>query len=252
MKQKETTSVKENIRSLLGVLAIALSIRILLIEPFNIPSGSMIPSLLVGDYLFVSRFIYGYSRFSLPFGYHLSSLEGRVAQFRKPKRGEVVVFRLPSDNKVDYIKRVIGLPGDRVQIREGIIFINDVPVQLKKVGPYKKKADENGGIVEATLYEETLPGGVQHLIIKQHPFGEAPLDNTPVYKVPEDHYFVMGDNRDGSLDSRVLHAVGFIPNDHLIGRAEVLFFSTDGTCRWWEVWKAFGATRWGRFPQLID
>lgn len=249
---KPIKTLFENIRSLGGAILLALAVRILVVEPFNIPSGSMIPSLLVGDYLFVSRYLYGYSRFSVPFGYAIPYFDGRVAQWRKPERGEVIVFRLPTNTKVDYIKRVIGLPGDQVQLKGGIVHINGEPVKLEKRGEYHKRADENGTIVDAQLYEETLPGDVKHLIIHQQPLGRGALDNTPVYTVPEGHYFVMGDNRNGSLDSRVLHEVGYIPEDYLIGRAEVLFFSTDGRARWWEIWKWPTATRWGRFPQLID
>jgi signal peptidase I len=249
--QYSVQKIKDNIRSLGSALFLALAVRIFAFEPFNIPSGSMIPSFLVGDYLFVSRYIYGYSRYSIPFGYAIPFFEGRILQNRGPTQGEVVVFRIPSDLKTDYIKRVIGLPGDRVQLKDGIVFVNDEPATVKKIGPYVSRAEENGGMVHATLYEETLPNGVKHPIIKHDPFGANDLDNTPEFTVPEGHYFVMGDNRDRSKDSRVMHAVGFIPNDVLIGRAEVIFFSTDGRGPWNKPWKWPTAIRWGTFPRLV-
>ncbi len=242
----------DQLRSLGGAAVLAVLLRVFIVEPFNIPSGSMIPSLLVGDYLLVSRFIYGYSRFSVPFGYAFLDTPGRFAQLQTPEQGAVVVFRLGSNPKIDYVKRVIGLPGDTVQLKEGVVYINGKPAPLKKIGPYRARAEEGGAEVQATLYEETLPNGVKHFIIKHEDFGEAPLDNTPVYQVPAGHYFVMGDNRDHSLDSRVQHAVGYIPNDYLIGRAEVLFFSTDGRGPWYMPWNWPFAIRWGRFPRLIN
>lgn len=255
MSKKETTVEKQGIKDffkfVIQVGLLAVFIRAFTFEPFNIPSGSMIPSLLVGDYLFVSKYSYGFSKYSIPFGYAFDYFNGRFFQFRKPARGEVVVFRLPSDPKVDYIKRVVGLPGDRVQMRSGVLYINDVAAELKEISSYQEKAEVDGGLVTATLYEETLPGGATHPIIKQVPLGAGPLDNTPVYTVPEGHYFVMGDNRDGSSDSRVLHAVGYIPEDHLIGQAEIIFFSTDGTAKVWEFWKWFSAARWSRILSWI-
>jgi signal peptidase I len=238
-------------RSLASAFVCVLTLRTFLLEPFNIPSGSMIPSLLVGDYLVVSRFTYGYGRFSVPFGYLLPPLKGRVFPLETPKQGDVVVFRLPTDPKTDYIKRVIGTPGDRIELKDGVIYVNDTPANLDKKGLYEKRADEKGGIVKADLYEETLPNGTKHLVIHQKPLGEGYLDNTPVYVVPEGCYFVMGDNRTGSLDSRVLHEIGYIPEEYLIGRAQVVFFSTDDRARFWQPWKWPFATRWGDFPHFI-
>lgn len=240
------------IRSLLGAFLLAIFLRTVALEPFNIPSGSMIPTLLVGDYLVVSKYTYGFSRYSIPFGYMFDYFKGRVLKTRDPKLGDVVVFRLPMDPKIDYIKRVVGLPGDQIQMKEGILYINDQPCLIKPVGPYQEQAEDNGRVVEAMEYVETLPNGVSHRIIKLYPFGNAPLDNTPVYTVPAGHYFMMGDDRDASSDSRVLHAVGYIPEDHLIGEAQVIFFSTNGTARWWEFWKWPTATRYWRLLRLIS
>ena len=227
---KKTGTVWDTIKTVLYAIGIALVIRTAAVEPFNIPSGSMIPTLLVGDYLFVSKFSYCYSRYSLPFG--LPLIPGRVL-FREPERGDVAVFKLPRDNSTDYIKRIVGLPGDRIQVTGGVLQINGVPVRRERV------EDVLEGSGRATQryaqYVETLPGGRQHRIIEVS--DDGPLDNTPVYVVPAGHYFAMGDNRDNSLDSRVLSGVGFVPAANLVGRAEVTFFSTNGEARIWEVWK---------------
>ncbi len=223
-------------------MLIALVVRTVAYEPFNIPSGSMIPTLLVGDYLFVSKFSYGYSRYSLPFGLPLFS--GRIL-FHSPERGDVAVFKLPTDNSTDYIKRLIGLPGDHIQMKGGNLYINDQLVPRRRIDDY---LDQEGGMVRPVAhYIETLPndhGGRAHPIIK---YGDnGPLDNTEVYDVPPEHYFGMGDNRDNSQDSRVLAAVGYIPAENLVGRAEFLFFSTDGSARLWEIWKWPFAIRYDR------
>jgi len=224
---------------------IALVIRTIGFEPFNIPSSSMKPTLLVGDYLFVSKYSYGYSRYSLPFG--LPLIPGRVA-FTEPNRGDVAVFKLPTDNKTDYIKRIMGLPGDRIQVKHGIVYINDTALKRKRVADYIENTG-GGGSFRAAQFEETLPDGRKHLILELTDAG--PLDNTDLYIVPEGHYFAMGDNRDNSQDSRVREAVGFIPKANLVGRAEVLFFSTNGAARWWEIWNWPFAMRFKRFFQGI-
>jgi len=200
----------------------------------------MVPTLLVGDYLFVSKFSYGYSRFSLPFGPPVFS--GRLF-FRSPERGDVVVFKLPTDNSTDYIKRVIGLPGDHIQMKNGILFINGQPVPRRRIQDYLYQ-EGPGMTIPLAQYIETLPNGVQHRIIEMSDNG--PLDNTQEYVVPPGDYFMMGDNRDNSQDSRVLSAVGYVPAENLIGRAEFLFFSTDGSARLWEIWKWPFAIRYGR------
>lgn len=237
----------ELFKTVVFALAIALGVRTFAFEPFNIPSGSMIPTLLVGDYLFVSKFSYGYSRYSFPLG--LVPFSGRFLE-DAPERGDVAVFRLPTDTKVDYIKRVIGLPGDTIQLRQGILHINGKPVERRRLDDYivnKGTAAEK----RVRQYEETLPNGVSHTIIELA--GDTGyLDNTPVYTVPAGHYFMMGDNRDGSQDSRVLNEVGFVPVENMIGRADRLFFSHDGSAEIWEIWKWPFAIRYGRLLNGID
>ena len=237
----------ETAKTIVYAMLLALVIRSLAFEPFNIPSGSMIPNLLVGDYLFVSKYSYGYSKHSLPFSPPI--LSGRLMS-KTPKRGDVAVFKLPRDNDTDYIKRVIGLPGDKVQMVQGRVKINGTILRRQRI--------EN--FIDIRLgkswpqYVEKLPNGREHRIIEQ--FGDfSPLDNTDTYTVPKGHYFMMGDNRDNSADSRVQRGadrVGFVPLENFVGRAEVLFFSTDGTSSIWEIWKWIPAMRFGRFFRVIQ
>lgn len=222
MEEKKAHSFWEMIKTVIIAVAIALVVRTLLFEPFSIPSGSMLPTLLVGDYLFVSKYAYGYSRYSLPFG--LPLIPDRVLA-APPRRGDVVVFKLPADNSTDYIKRVIGLPGDRIQLKQGLLYINDKPVQRKPVGDIVLPG-ANGLNQRYHRYVETLPNDVSHVIIEISDSG--PFDNTGVYVVPEGHFFALGDNRDSSRDSRFLGEVGYIPFVNLVGRAELIFFSVDG------------------------
>ena len=235
MSESKQSGVLETIRTVFYAVLIAMVVRTFAYEPFNIPSKSMVPTLLVGDYLFVSKLSYGYSRYSLPFG--LPLFEGRIWE-DQPERGDVAVFKLPSDNSTDYIKRVIGLPGDTVQMIGGILHINGQAVERERIADYR---DPDTNAVY-TQYIETLPNGVRHPILEEGD-GRA-YDETPPFKVPEGHYFMMGDNRDNSLDSRA--AVGFVPAENLIGRAEILFFSTDGSARIWEIWNWPGAIRFSR------
>ena len=239
-RKKAAGGIVDTVKTIVYAVLIALVVRTIAYEPFNIPSGSMVPTLLVGDYLFVSKFSYGYSRFSLPFGPPVFS--GRLF-FRSPERGDVVVFKLPTDNSTDYIKRVIGLPGDHIQMKNGILFINGQPVPRRRIQDYLYQ-EGAGMTIPLAHYIETLPNGVQHRIIEMSDNG--PLDNTQEYVVPPGDYFMMGDNRDNSQDSRVLSAVGYVPAENLIGRAEFLFFSTDGSARLWEIWKWPFAIRYGR------
>src|SRR6267142_1213390 len=199
-KASEGGSLMDTLRVIVHALILALLVRIFLYQPFNIPSGSMIPTLLVGDYLFVSKFSYGYSKYSFPWSPNL--FNGRILG-SEPKRGDVAVFKLPSDNSTDYIKRVIGLPGDRVQMKNGILYINDQPCPRRRIDDYLYR-EGNGSVILLAQYIETLPNGRQHLIIKMGDNG--PLDNTQVYNVPPGEYFMMGDNRDNSMDSRILSA----------------------------------------------
>ena len=245
-KKKASGGIVDTIKTIVYAVLIALVVRTVAYEPFNIPSGSMIPTLLVGDYLFVSKFSYGYSRFSLPFGLPLFS--GRIF-FHPLERGDVVVFKLPTDNSTDYIKRVIGLPGDTIQMKQGELFINDKEVPRKPIEDYMYQ-EGDGVLVPMKQYIETLPNGRQHRIIKIG--NDGPLDNTPEYHVPSGDYFMMGDNRDNSQDSRVLSAVGYVPAENLIGKAQFIFFSTDGTARLWEVWKWPFAIRYNRLFKGIN
>src|ERR1700722_6934580 len=243
--KKSSGGVYETFKTIIYAILIALAVRTVGYEPFNIPSGSMIPTLLVGDYLFVSKFSYGYSRYSLPFG--LPLFPGRILEFHKPERGDVTVFKLPTDTSTDYIKRIVGLPGDKIQMIHGNLFINGQMVPRRQVDDCVYQ--EGGSVVLMHQYIESLPRGpdeppLEHRIIKVG--DDGPLDNTPVYEVPAGDYFGMGDNRDNSQDSRVISAVGFIPAENLVGPAQFLFFSTNGSAAWWQVWNWPFAIRYSR------
>jgi signal peptidase I len=246
--EKRRGKLAENLHTLFVALLFALVIRAFLFQPFSIPSGSMIPTLLVGDYLLVSKYSYGYSRHSLPFSPPL--FEGRLFG-DGPERGDVAVFKLPRDGRTDYIKRVIGLPGDRIHVRDGVVYLNGEPVKRERVADFLLE-DENGNILRIPQYRETLPNGVSYLTLDM--LEDGPGDNTQLYVVPPDHYFMMGDNRDNSLDSRVPGSigVGFVPAENLVGRAEITFFSTAGTARFWEVWRWPDAMRWDRVFDPIE
>ena len=241
---KKQEGVGETVWTVVYTLIIAVVIRTFLFEPFNIPSGSMIPTLLVGDYLFVSKFSYGYSKHSAPFS--VIPFSGRIFM-SQPQRGDVIVFKLPSDNKTDYIKRLIGLPGDTVRMQDGRLFINGQLIEREKVGDYVYR-DTDGNVRRPTLYKETLPGGKVHDILEEG--DNRRLDNTREFLVPEGTFFMMGDNRDTSVDSRA--DVGYVPAENLVGRAEILFFSTDGSAAMWEVWKWPFAIRFGRLFHGIN
>jgi signal peptidase I len=216
-----------------------------LAEPFYVPSGSMEPTLLIGDALLASKYPYGYSTASLPIQINLPET-GRVFG-RTPKRGDVVVFRWPGDRSQAWVKRVIGLPGDRIQMRQGQLFINDRPATLKPEG-LGEAEDDNGGSEPARRYIETLPGGVSHEIFKLYDNGR--LDNTPEVTVPPGRLFVMGDNRDNSADSRVPvreGGVGLLPMDDLVGRADAVVGSWDLGIRSQPVWTWLSGFRLARF-----
>jgi signal peptidase I len=242
---QEKSGVKDTIRVVIHALILALLVRIFLFQPFNIPSGSMIPTLLVGDYLFVSKYSYGYSRYSFPFGPNLFS--GRIWA-KEPNRGDVVVFKLPRDNETDYIKRVIGLPGDEIQMVHGVLHINGEAVKKERVDDFVMR-DPAGRERHMARYMETLPNGVTYPVLDL--INEGIGDNTDVYKVPEGHFFMMGDNRDNSTDSRFLSEVGYVPFENLVGRAQIIFFSIDEDASFWQIWKWPTDVRWSRILEAV-
>ena len=246
-KKKDEGGFMETAKVIVQALLIALVIRTFLFQPFNIPSGSLIPTLLIGDYLFVSKYTYGYSKHSVPFSPDI--FQGRVWA-AEPKRGDIAVFKLPKDNATDYIKRVIGLPGDRIQMRDGVLFINGEAVKKERIEDYvDTEAGGEGDGHPIQQFEETLPNGVKYRVLDQVPNGSA--DNTIEYVVPPAHYFMMGDNRDNSEDSRFLDAVGYVPIENYVGRADIIFFSISRGTTLWEVWKWPFEIRWGRFLNLL-
>ncbi len=249
-KHKDT--LWENVKALFYAVLLAVLIRTFWLQPFHIPSGSMIPSLLIGDNLFVSKTAYGYSRYSIPFGGSINYFSGRIWG-AEPKLGEVVVFRPVADPNTDFIKRVVGLPGDRVQMKEGLLYINDVVCPVEPNGEVEVINDKgtSSTVLKAPQYIETLPNGVKHLIIKKDPFGAGTYDNTPVYNVPPGHYFMVGDNRDGSNDARAQGIVGYIPFENLVGRASFIFFSTGGHIALWEIWKWPFTAYYNRIGEVI-
>jgi signal peptidase I len=241
----------ETVKTVAYALLIALVIRTFLFQPFNIPSGSMENTLLVGDYLFVEKFAYGYSRYSFPFGF--PPFQGRVLA-AQPQRGDVIVFKMPNANSPDYmkdfIKRVIGLPGDRVQMINGQVWLNDKAIPKVRVADYIE-TDEFGVENNVKRYRETLPGGKSYFVLDRRENGEG--DNTQVYVVPPGHYFMMGDNRDNSADSRLeVGGFGFVPAQDLEGKAELIFFSTNGDAQVWEFWKWPWTVRYNRLFTVID
>jgi len=259
---KEKESWWATLRFFLLLFLAALLLRSLVIAPFSIPSGSMLPRLMIGDYLFVSKWSYGYSRFSLPFG--LFGAEGRFMG-GLPARGDVVVFRYPAAEE-DWVKRVIGLPGDTVEVRDGAVILNGEPLPRQRIADYAAPVSPNspcrvtmdgavrrlrdgggGGICAYPRFRETLPDGTSYEILDQIVDGEA--DTFEPVRVPADHVFVMGDNRDESADSRFSieqEGVGMLPVDNLLGRVLVTFWSTDGSAEWIKPWTWLSAARWDR------
>jgi signal peptidase I len=244
-KMEAKGSTRDTIRVIIHALILALIVRVFLFQPFNIPSGSMIPTLLIGDYLFVSKYSYGYSRYSFPFGFDL--FPGRIWA-ADPERGDVVVFKLPRDNETDYIKRVIGLPGDEIQMIHGVLHINGDAVPKVKTTDYVV-TEPSGRERRMARYTETLPNGVSYPVLDLVKDGFG--DNTEVYKVPEAHFFMMGDNRDNSTDSRFLSEVGFVPFENLVGKAQVIFFSIHEDSSFWEFWRWPTEVRWDRIFMAV-
>jgi len=235
----------ETVSVVLQALLIAVVVRSFLFQPFNIPSGSMIPTLLVGDYLFVSKYAYGYSKHSFPLSPDL--FEGRIMA-SDPVRGDVVVFKWPKDNSTDYIKRVIGLPGDKIRMINGHLHINGVPVKKEMID--RKEIQAGAGYRDrAVRYRETLPNGVSFVTQELEVFGSTLGRNTPELTVPQGHYFMMGDNRDNSSDSRIPVSeggVGFVPFDNIEGRATIIFFSIEEGVAGWQIWNWPWAVRGSR------
>jgi signal peptidase I len=231
------------VKTLIAAIICASFVRSFFFEPFHIPSSSMKPALLIGDYIFVSKFSYGYSRYSFPFG--LKFFDGRI-WYDAPKRGDVAVFRLPSNPNINYVKRVIGLPGDTIQMREGTLYINNEKVEKVSDGIFREDSYEFP-IIEIAQFLETLPEGK---IIEVLDEKESDADDTGIYTVPKGHYFMMGDNRDNSQDSRFQTLVGYVPEENLVGKALYIFFSTEQDL--WKFWKWDHSIRFNRIFKKID
>ena len=253
-QQQDEGVVAGTLRTIVPALIIALVIRTMLFQLVSIPSGSMKPTLLIGDYLLVSKFTYGYSHYSLPFGPPLFS--GRVFP-SLPKRGDIVVFRSPTDDTADLIKRTIGLPGDRIEVKGGLVHINGTPIKRERIADFVgedpcQQMPVFGVIGDVPRWRETLPNGVSYDTL------ECPLvatdidpDNTPVYNVPAEHFFMMGDNRHNSIDSRFLNDVGYVPFENLIGCAQVVFFTVAEGESAWHVWRWPWSVRWSRLGTAV-
>ena len=257
-KPKPAEGWTETIKTLVYAGLIALGVRTIAFEPFNIPSGSMIPTLLVGDFLFVSKYSYGYSRFSVPFSPPLFGWAKNGRLFGSvPARGDVVVFRYTKDTSIDYVKRVIGLPGDKIQVKQGQLYVNGTLAPRESLGEYEA-SDESGTRVLTQRYRETLPNGVKHDLLKysdEERFdagNEVDANNTPEYQVPDGDLFMMGDNRDNSSDSRFQNSLGFVPLENVVGRAQFIFFSFDAQNPWYEFWQWPLEIRWSRLMKGVN
>ena len=245
-KSNGKNSFRELLKTLMVAGSIAIVFRSIFFEPFNIPSGSMIPTLLVGDYLFVSKYSYGYSKYSFPFG--IAPIEGRIFD-NLPKRGDVVVFRKPGDESIDYIKRLVAIPNDTVQVKKGILFVNGKPVERIKTNIGFKFQNGYGEEKTFIQYKEKIKGSKFHYIIESS--DTDPFDDTIEFKVPKDNFFFMGDNRDNSRDSRTPE-VGFVPKINLIGKAQIIFFSHNSSASFFEFWKWHKSIRFDRIGKAIE
>ncbi|HWK47265.1 MAG TPA: signal peptidase I [Stellaceae bacterium] len=244
--ERKSGGIGDMLKTVVLALLATFFIRTVAAEPYSVPSGSMLPTLLIGDTLIASKFAYGYSRYSLAVG--VPDINGRLFA-TPPRRGDVIVFRLPRDPSITYVKRVIGLPGDRIAMREGRLVLNGEVVPRRFVR--QTEIDFGGRTLPVMEYAETLPDGPTHAILKLS--DDQRLDNLPEVTVPAGHYFMMGDNRDDSLDSRVDPAsggVGFVPFDNLVGRADVLLFSRAETS-WWDIWRLPASYRGDRFLKAL-
>ena len=241
-KKSITNIILDNIKTIIGALIIAIIIRSLIFQPFYIPSSSMEPTLLIGDRIFVSKSTYGFSKHSFPFSPNIFS---QRIFYENPRQGDLVVFKTPADNRTDYIKRLIGLPGDEIQFIEGNIFINDKQIVRRKIN--SRNLVRCGKFsFKVNTYEEILPNGIKHIAV----YNElGTLQNTKKFKVPENHFFFLGDNRDCSKDSRYLGSVNFI---NLVGKAQIIFFSNDtvkgSLLKFWNLKNSF---RFDRFLKKI-
>ncbi|WP_411286617.1 signal peptidase I [Phenylobacterium sp.] len=247
-KSGALSEIVEIIKTVVYALLIALFLRVIFFQPFTIPSASMEPNLYEGDYIIVSKFTYGYSRHSIPFSPPL--FEGRILENR-PKRGDVVVFKLPRDGRTDYVKRVVGLPGDRIQMKAGRLWVNER--EIPRVTLPSAKEDSGYGFVrDVARYQETLPDGRTYVTNDYGTDGD--LDNTGPFVVPEKNYFMMGDNRDNSSDSRVAPeagGVGFVPADHLVGKAQIVLLSWHPSASIFKPWTWVLDARPSRFFKVL-
>ena len=240
MKKKLLNSLIENIKSIFYALIIAVIIRSLFFQPFYIPSSSMEPTLLIGDRIFVSKYTYGYSKHSFPFSPPF--FKKRIFE-KKPSYGDLVVFKTPSDNRTDYIKRLIAMPGDTVQFINGKLLLNNnlVP-RIRIKAEYKIRCGVSRPVVQA--YKETLPNGKEYIAVYNT---NGTMQNSDIYEVPQNHFFFLGDNRDCSKDSRYLSSVGYVSNENLVGNAKIIFFSNDtisgSVLKFWNWDKSFRIER---------
>jgi signal peptidase I len=219
----------------------------LLWQPFHIPSASMENTLIEGDYLFVTKYSYGYSQYSM-YPWQLIGFQGRLWS-ALPERGDVAVFKLPANPKIDYIKRIVGLPGDRIQVTNGVLHINGRPVALSRLPDWTDRNEKIYAPGPVPYFQETLPNGRVHGILDRR---QTMLDDTGEFVVPAGHYFMMGDNRDNSEDSRVVGGdVGFVPFENLVGRADLIFFSVKADYRWWQIWRFPFVIRYDRLLTVI-